>query len=198
MIFFLLNFSFFFLGPRLRGRRSHCPVVAPHAWSDTVLAVAAADRQRSGRILILERLDYALFDLVLGHFAQRLQLRLGRLFQPPGHVRRLANLGGWPVPVAGPPDLLHLDDPGQRGRRRRRGRFVVRLAARDRLLFAVDHHPGRSLRVTRFTRRYPQVGPRRRRVRRETRPEKMTIYHYNEIVALSRAAFVSRARHGQR
>lgn len=105
-----------------------------------------------------------MFDLVFGHFTQRLQFRFGRLSQPPENLDRLPVLGG-SVPVAGPSGPLALHDPRQRGRR-----FVVRFPP-DRLVLAIDHHPGRALRVTRFPRCDSQVGPRRRRVRRKTRPE---------------------------
>lgn len=116
----------------------------------------------SGGVVVLERLDYAVLDLVLGHLTHGFQFRFGRLSQPPEHLHGLPVLGG-PVTVAGPPRLLHLHDSRQRGRR-----FVVRPPAHRLLLFAVDHHPRRPLGVRRLPRR--QFRSRRRRVRRKTRP----------------------------
>lgn len=119
---------------------------------DEVVVVVAAVDSQSSRVLVLECLDYAVLDLVLGHFAQRFQLRLGRLSQPPEQLDGLPVLGR-PLPVAGPPRSFHLDDPRQRGRRR----LVVRLPADGRLLFAVDHHPGGPLGVARLPRLNSQV-----------------------------------------
>lgn len=130
-----------------------------------VLVAVSADSQ-SSRVLVLERLDYAVLDLVLGHFAQRLQLRLRRLSQPSEQFDGLPVLGR-PLPVAGPSRPFHLDDPRQRGRRR----LVVRLSTDRRLLFAVDHHPGGSLWIARLTRLNSQIWPWWRRVRRKTRPK---------------------------
>lgn len=148
--------------------------------------VAGAVHSQSSGVLVLEGLDDAVFYLVLGHFAHNLQFRFWRLPQPPKHLDGLPVFGR-PVPVAGPPRPLHFHDP-----RQRRGWLVVRFPAHHRLLllllllFAVDHHPGRSLRVSRLPRR--QVGSGRRRVRRETRSETIRIRRlggtYTDILLL--------------
>lgn len=134
----------------LCGRVFFAQVVGIAAVAVVVVVTAAVDLQ-SSRVLVLERLDYAMSDLVFGHFAQRFQFRFGRLPQPAEHFHGLPVFGRT-VSVARPPSSLHLYYPRQRGRR-----LVVGLPS-NRLLLAVDHHPRRSLRIARLPRRHPQVG----------------------------------------